>query len=132
MSRTLGFIGLLLALAIGAYVYSKQAKSAMGGGAEGAQASPRGTIDIAGVKNDLIAIANAERTFYATNSKYVGLDELRSSGTLNMTTNGRGPYTYSADFTDNTFRITANYSGPAGTGLPQTMSIDQTMQISRE
>lgn len=132
MGRALGFIGLLLALAVGAYVYSKQAKSSMGAGAEGAQSSPRGTIDIAGVKNDLIAIANAERTFFATNNKYVGLDELRSSGTLNMATNGRGPYTYSADFTDNTFRIIASYSGPPGTGLPQTMSIDQTMQISRE
>jgi uncharacterized protein (UPF0333 family) len=132
VSRALGFIGLLIALGVGAFVYSRQAKSALGGGAEGAQSSPRGTIDIAGVKNDLIAIANAERIFYATNSKYAGLDELRSSGTLNLTTNGRGPYTYSADFTENTFRITASYSGPAGTGLPQNMSIDQTMQISRE
>ena len=132
MGRALGFIGLLLALAIGAYVYSKQAQSSMGGGAEGAQSSPRGTIDIAGVKNDLIAIANAERTFNATNSKYAGLDELRSSGTLTMESNGRGPYTYSVDFTANTFRVIANYSGPAGTGLPQTMSIDQTMQITRE
>ena len=132
MGRAFGFIGLLLALAIGAYVYSKQVKSSMGGGAEGAQSSPRGTIDIAGVKNDLIAIANAERTFFATNNKYAGLDELRSSGTLNMATNGRGPYTYSADVTETTFRIIASYSGPPGTGLPQTMSIDQTMQISRE
>lgn len=132
MGKSLGFIGLLLALAIGAFVYSKQATSPMGAGAEGAQASPRGTIDITGVKNDLIGIANAERTFFAQNGKYAGLDELRSSGTLTMTTNGRGPYTYAADFTDNTFRITAVYSGPAGSGLPQIMAIDQTMQITRE
>ena len=132
MGRAFGFTGLLIALAVGAFVYSKQAKSAMSGGAEGAQASPRGTINIAGVKNDLIGIANAERTFYAQNNKYAGLDELRSSGTLTMTTNGRGPYTYSADFTDTSFRITAIYSGPADTGLPQSMSIDQTMRISKQ
>ncbi len=132
MGRALGFIGLLIALVAGAFIYSRQAKSSMGAGAEGAQSSPRGTIDIAGVKNDLIAIGNAERTFFATNGKYAGLDELRSSGTLTMSANGRGPYTYSADFTESTFRITASYSGPAGTGLPQTMAIDQTMQITRE
>lgn len=132
MGRAFGFVGLLIALAVGALVYSKQAKSFMGGGAEGAQASPRVTVNIAGVKNDLIGIANAERTFYAQNNKYAGLDELRSSGTLNLATNGRGPYTYSADFTDTSFRITAIYSGPTDTSLPQTMSIDQTMQIRKE
>ena len=45
--------------------------------------------------------------------------------------NSRGPYTYSADVSSGSFRILATYTG-ADPGMPKTISIDQSMQISQE
>ena len=124
MGRALGFIGVLIAVGVGAYLYTQQAKSASVGGS-----SPRATIDTVGVKNDLMAIANAERRRLASDGKYVSLDELRSNGDISMPGNTRGPYTYSVETSDSGFRVVATYSGPDAQA-PRSMSIDQTMQIS--
>lgn len=132
MSRSLGFIGLLIVLGIGAYLYMRQAQSVTPGGGAGGTATPRSTIDVVGVKNDLIALANAERRHFASEGKYVSIDELRSNGDISMPTNHRGPYTYDAETSDTTFRITATYSGPANPDVPQTLSIDGTMQVKTE
>jgi len=132
MSRSLGFIGLLIVLGIGAYLYMRQAQSVTPGGGAGGTATPRSTIDMAGVKNDLIALANAERRHFAAEGKYVSIDELRSSGDISMPSNSRGPYSYSAETSDTGFRITATYSGPPDAGVPRTLSIDESMQIKTE
>ncbi len=124
MSRALGLIGVLIAAAIGFYLYTQQAKTASQG-----TENPRQTIDIAGVKNDLIAIANGERRYYATEARYASLDELRTHGDISLPTNGRGPFTYSAEVSESGFRIVATYSGPPGPDAPQNLSIDETMQI---
>ena len=129
MSRSLGFIGLLIVLGIGAYLYMRQAQSVSPGGSA---ATPRSTIDVAGVKNDLIALANAERRHFAAEGKYVSIDELRSSGDISMPSNSRGPYSYSAETSDSGFRITATYSGPPDAGVPRSLSIDETMQVKTE
>ena len=52
MGRALGFIGVLLALAIGGYIYMQQTKAVSPSGA-----TPKSTADVVGVKNDLLAIA---------------------------------------------------------------------------
>ncbi len=132
MSRALGFIGLLIVLGIGAYIYMRQAQSVTPGGGAGGTATPRSTIDVVGVKNDLIALANAERRHFAAEGKYVSIDELRSSGDISMASNSRGPYSYSAETSDTGFRITATYSGPPGAGVPRSLSIDETMQVKTE
>ena len=132
MSRALGFIGLLIVLGIGAYIYMRQTQAVTPGGGAGGTATPRSTIDVVGVKNDLIALANAERRHFAAEGKYVSIDELRSSGDISMPVNHRGPYTYDAETSDTTFRITATYSGPANPDVPQTLSIDETMQVKTE
>src|SRR3954463_16139364 len=124
MGRAVGFVGLLIALAIGGYLYTQQAKSVSVGGS-----SPKSTIDTVGVKNDLMAIANAERRRLASDGKYVSLDDLRSNGDISMPGNTRGPYTYSVETSDSGFRVVATYSGPDAQA-PRSMSIDQTMQIS--
>ena len=129
MSRSLGFIGLLIVLGIGAYLYMRQTQAVTPGGSA---ATPRSTIDVAGVKNDLIALANAERRHFAAEGKYVSIDELRSSGDISMPSNSRGPYSYSAETSDTGFRITATYSGPPDAGVPRTLSIDETMQVKTE
>ena len=132
MSRTLGFVGLLIVLGIGAYIYMRQAQSVTPGGGLTGGATPRSTIDVLGVKNDLIALANAERRHFATEGKYASIDELRSNGDISMPTNHRGPYEYSAETTESGFRITATYSGPPAPAVPQTLSIDETMQVKTE
>ena len=133
MSRAFGFIGLLIVLGIGAYIYMRQAQAVTpGGGGAGSTATPRSTIDVVGVKNDLIALANAERRHFAADGKYVSIDELRSNGDISMPTNHRGPYSYSAETSDTGFRIVASYSGPPNAGVPHSFSIDETMQIKTE
>src|SRR4051812_33830327 len=126
MGRAVGFVGLLIALAIGAYLYTQQAKSVSVGGS-----SPKSTIDTVGVRNDLIAIANAERRRLASDGKYVSLDELRSNGDISMPKNGRGPYSYSVNISDEGFRVEAAYSGddPSAAKL---ISVDQSMQVKTE
>jgi len=127
MGRTVGFIGLLIALGIGAYLYTRQA----GDSKQGAAAT-RTTVDVAGVKNDLIALANAERGQFALEGKYVSLDELVSKGSISMARTSRPPYTYAAETTGSGFRIVATYGGPPDTGAPRRISIDETMQIQTE
>ena len=129
MSRTLGFVGLLIVLGIGAYIYMRQTQAVTPGGST---ATPRSTIDVVGVKNDLIALANAERRHFAAEGKYVSIDELRSNGDISMQTKQRGPYSYSAETSDTGFHITATYSGPPNAGVPRTLGIDETMQLKTE
>jgi len=127
MSRSFGFIALILVAGVVAYLYMKNTV-AVSPGSEG-KATPRATIDIAGVKNDLNAIAQAERRYWATNSKYVSIDDLRTNGDISMQSNARGPYQYTADYSDNAFRITATYSGEPIAGIPHSLNIDQNMEI---
>jgi hypothetical protein len=126
MGRMLGFVGLLIALAVGVYLYTRQAQSTSA--ALGA-ASPKTAIDVTGVRNDLIAFANAEKQQYALEGKYLPLTELRAKGTT-IPTDRRGPYTYSAEISETSFRIVATYSGAEG--APKMMSIGETMQIQTE
>ncbi len=84
------------------------------------------------MKNDLNALASAERRHFATDGKYVSIDELRSNGDISMPSNNRGPYSYSIETSDQGFRITATYSGPPNAGVPHTLSIDETMTMKQE
>ena len=126
MFRALGFVSLIVVLAIGSYVYMRQAQSASPNPA----GNPRATADLIGVKTDLLAIAQAERSHNATHGTYASLDELRSQGELTMTRASRGPYTYSADVSENAFRIVATYSG-SDPQMPRTLSVDESMQVSQ-
>jgi hypothetical protein len=128
--RVFGLLGLVIVLAVGAYVYKQQIQGTSAPG--GATANPRATIDSAGVRNDLVAIANAERRYFASNGKYVDLDELISNGDVSMQSPRRGPYTYSSDIADDGFRITATYTGDPNSAGPKTLSITQSMQITSE
>ena len=82
MSRLFGFLSVIIVMAIGMYIYSKQMQSSS---AEAGAANPAGAINITGVKSDLISIASAERRYFATEGKYASLDELidRKSTRLN-------------------------------------------------
>ena len=124
MGRGIGFISLILAVAVGAHLYSKQASDVTPGGG-----TPMTAIDLTGVRMDLIAIANAERTYFATNGKYASLNGLRENG--DIIRDSRPNFTYSAETSDSGFKIIANYSGP-DPNAPKRISIDETLTIRTE
>ena len=128
MGRAFGFISLIVVVGIGAYIYMHQTQSVMSAGTS----NPTATVDLIGVRNDLLAIAQAERSHQASQGAYVSIDALRSGGDLTMTRDNRGPYNYSAEISDGSFRILATYSGPESSGMPKTLSVDQTMQVSQQ
>jgi hypothetical protein len=124
MGRAFGFIGLICVLAAGAYLYTKQMESttAVGGGS-----TPATTVDVTGVRNDLLALANAERQYWASNAKYASLDELQSKGGIHVPT--RPNYSYSAEAGESSFKITGTYSGP-DPKASKHFAIDETMAIT--
>jgi hypothetical protein len=97
----------------------------------GGASTPEGTVDIVGVKHDLMAIAQAERVHNGLRGGYASLDELRSSGDLTMARNSRGPYNYTVDVSSTGFIATATYSGSDSVPTAKTISVDQSMQISQ-
>jgi hypothetical protein len=127
MSRSFGFIALIVVAGVVAYLYMKNTVAVSPG--DDGKAGPKATIDIVGVKNDLNAIAQAERRYWATNSKYVSIDDLRADGDISMPSNGRGAYQYTADYGENTFRITATYQGIPMAGVPHSFNINENMEI---
>lgn len=129
MRGMMGFVALLIALGIGMFIYRSQFTGP--GDITQGTGNPRAAIDITGVKNDLLRMAQAERTYWATNSYYASLEDLQASGDLIVDpSRGRDGYSYSANFTEQTFTISAHYSGPAS-NMP-TISIDQTMQVTEQ
>lgn len=127
MGRLLGFIGLFAALAVGMYIYARQAQSTSA--AAGAN-NPKAAVNIIGVRNDLISIAQAERSYFATEGKYGSLDELISSHALTVI-HQRPPYTYEVETSSSGFRVIATRSGDDNSGTPTELSVDDNMQFSQ-
>jgi len=123
MGRVLGFVGTIVTMAIGMYIYAVQVKTMVPGAGGGGR--PEEVATIAGVKNDLIGIANAERGYLASQGKYASLDELLSGNYLTMKTE-RPPYVYDVETTASSFRVTATRTTE---GSPAQLSITETMQI---
>ena len=94
-------------------------------------------ISTTGVQMDLLAMAQAERLYYAQNGVYADLQQLASAGDLAMARSGRDGYSYSVDATGASFTIVArhddvpvNVAGAAPLHYP-TISINQSMQIQQ-
>ena len=124
MGRGFGFIVLLVVVAIGLYFYSRQVQTLAPGGADISS-----TVDVVGVRNDLMAIANAERRYLAINGKYASLDDLRENGDIHIPS--RPNYNYSAETSDTGFKIVATYSGP-DPKAPRRISVDETMALKTD
>jgi hypothetical protein len=127
-----GMIGLLVTAAVGLGIYAYTLKQA----APGPNMVVTQNINIVGVKNDLVAIGQAERMYYAQNGSYADLPTLTSSGTMNISRTSRDGYTYSADPAGGSFTVTATYTAPpapnpANVTPPHwpTFTIDQTMEV---
>lgn len=91
-------------------------------------ANPVQAIDVVGVKNDLIAIAQAERAYQAEHGNYAALDELTSSGSLTMRRTSRDGYTYRVETTTDSFRAIAHC--PASAAGCSDYSIDQSIEVT--
>jgi hypothetical protein len=93
-------------------------------------ATPQATINSTGVEMDLTTIAAAERRYFASEGKYVSLDELISSGTITVARQ-RPPYSYSVQLGGDGFRVVATRSGAGGSGMPAQLSVDENMEFQR-
>lgn len=124
INRGGAFVGMLVAvISAGILInyYSQRSSQEAG--------NPRAAVDIAGVRNDLVNLANAERRYFAREGKYASIDDLRAAGDISMNSNRRGPYLYTAQVSDNSFRITAVYTGPPDGTVVRSLTIDESMQI---
>jgi hypothetical protein len=123
--RILGFLGTIVTLAVGMYIYSLQVKAI---DPSAAATNPTNSAEaplIAGVKNDLIAIASAERGYLAQEGHYGSLNDLISKEYITIKAE-RPPYTYDVETTDNSFRVTATRTtkgSPAQLWITEDMSV---------
>jgi hypothetical protein len=122
MGRALGFVGTIVTVAIGMYIYSLQVKAI---DPTAASASKAEVATIAGVKNDLIAIGNAERGYMASQGKYASLEELTSGNYLTIK-GERPPYIYDVEVNSGNFRATATRTTK---GAPAQLWITDNMQV---
>jgi len=128
MSRLFGFLSLVIVLAAGMYIYSRQAQSSSS--AAGAN-SPKAAINITGVRSDLMVIAQAERGYFASEGKYASLDELISSRSVTVARQ-RPPYTYEVDTSSGGFHVVATRTGADdGSGTPARLSVDENMEFQQ-
>ena len=124
MGRSFGFIMVVIVVAVGGYLYTRQATSLTQVGS-----NPQTTIDVTAVRNDLLAMANAERRYFASNGKYATLEDLRTNGDISIPT--RPNYSYSVEPGDTGFKIIATYSGP-DPKAPKRIAVDDTMTITTD
>jgi hypothetical protein len=122
MGRVLGFLGMVITMAIGMYIYSLQVKTLTPGAGSG---NPEEIATITGVKNDLIGIASAERGYLALQGRYASLDELIAGNYVTIK-GERPPYIYDVETTSSSFRATATRTTK---GAPAQLWITDTMQV---
>ncbi len=117
-------VALVIVAALALVVYRLYLTQAMPAGTK----TPQGTIDAAGVKNDLLAIAQAERAYQAENGHYASLDELNSNGAMTMKKTGRAGYTYEVQTSPGNFQVFAHCA--AAPDQPcVSYSIDSSMEV---
>ena len=125
MGRLFGFLGVVIALAVGMYVYSRQVQNPAA--AAGAN-TPQAAINITGVRSDLISIATAERRYFASEGKYASFDELISTHYITVARQ-RPPYTYEVESSSSGFQVVATRSGDSTAGTPAQLSVDENMEF---
>lgn len=124
--RGLGsLIGLLVVALIAVLTYKFYFEKSV---AVSGAATPAQTIDIVGVKNDLLSIAQAERVYQAEHGAYGSIDDLVSSGAMSLRKSGRDGYTYDVNSSADGFQVVAHCPAATNPGCAN-YSIDQTMEI---
>jgi len=124
MRAVLGLAALLIGAAVTLYLYKTQLTQSQAAGA----GTPAQTINVVGVKNDLISIAQAERAYQAEHNTVASLDDLVSSGEMSMRKAGRDGYTYGVEASGDGFRVTARCAVAGCTNYV----VDQSMEVRSE
>ena len=124
MRAVLGLAALLIGAAVALYIYKTQLTQSQAAGA----GTPAQTINVVGVKNDLISIAQAERAYQAEYNSVASLDDLVSSGGMSMRKAGRDGYTYGVEASGDGFRVTARCAVAGCTNYV----VDQSMEVRSE
>lgn len=94
--------------------------------------APTQAITLTGVRNDLIQIAQAERSNIALNTTCSSLQELVSNGSLTVEKPSRDGYTYEIQCgTGDQYTVTARHAPapPDSTIRYPNFAIDQTMSV---
>jgi hypothetical protein len=125
MGRLFSFIGIGIVMAVGMYIYARQSQSSS---AAAGVNNPKAAINIAGVRSDLMTIAQAERGYFALEGKYASLDELISNHSLSIARQ-RPPYSYDVEASGSGFRVIATRAGDDASGAPSQLSVDENMQF---
>src|ERR1700739_4853913 len=97
-------IGLVFTLAV-IFVGYKRFFSQLSSTGAGGGASAVRSVEVTGVENDLVAIAQSERMYQAEHGSYASLEELHSSGAMAVAKTGREGYRYEAEASGNSFRV---------------------------
>ncbi len=126
MRAALGIVALLVGVAVTLFIYKNSLTQSQAAGA----GTPAQTINVVGVKNDLLSIAQAERGYQAEHGSIASLDELVSSGAMSLKKSGRDGYTYDVGSSGDGFRVTARCSG-AVAGCTNYV-VDQSMEVRAE
>lgn len=127
MGRAFRFLSVVIVLAAGMYIYSRQMQSTS---APVGANSPKAAIKITAVRSDLLGIASAERQYFASEGKYASFDELVSSHYLTVARQ-RPPYTYEIQTRSGGFRVVATRSGDEASGTPAQLSVDENMEFQQ-
>ena len=130
MKNPFGIVGTVLTVGILLYIASTQLKSVTPG-AGSMPADPRTTINLQGVKRDLLQFQKAEQQHLASEGHYVSLSDLQSNDT-GIPESTRGPYSYDIEINGPTFKATATFQGTPPPGVPATMSVGPDGVISQE
>ena len=122
-------IGILVAAAVAGAVYFYSLKKMP---TTDAGTAPTQAISLTGVRMDLTQIAQAERTYIASNGHCAALDELSSSGTVNFARTERQGYAYEIRCGEGSEFAVIAHHGPAPADSPiryPILAIDQNMQV---
>jgi hypothetical protein len=90
--------------------------------------TPVQTLSVVGVKNDLLAIAQAERAYQAEHGTYGSLEELKSAGAMTILKDGRDGYAYEVESSSAGFRVLAKCAPATNPGCTN-WAVDQSMEV---
>jgi len=122
--RSAGFVGLVVVVAVGGYIYTSQLKQVVS-----EAGVPTTTVSVTGVRNDLLSMANAQKRYLVSHPSYASLEELRTDGDIHVPS--RPDFTYAIDADNSHFTITATYTGP-DKNAPRRLRVDDSMTITSE
>jgi hypothetical protein len=126
MKSALTIAGLLVALGVGYFLYTKSLTSAGVG-----DAPPQQTIDTIDIKTNLMNIGQAERTYLVSHGTYGTLEQLQQDGPPALPTENRG-YVFSVTANGaQSFTAIATPTDPNKPGWP-TLTLNETMVVTSQ